>query len=1764
MADPVIHYTFDTDGTNSGTLGPYSSNNCTIPLQSDIESYSDLSTIDTTNKLVGTASIAVGRRAKNADSFPRFIFNTGPENAWTISFWARMNSSNNAASIEIYSALKASSNQASASYNERDSMGYEGISFYRNSSGNWQGENVAGIRDDNWHHFVVTKNKIYYDNTLKLSNSTEGNFSTNEDVNFILGTAYWKDTGASDPDYEGGISGNFDNVRVYDYTLSDAQIHSLFLEGVILNESIIHYTFDTDGTNSGSLGSSLDITTIPSDITFDSSNKLIGDKCISIFSAVASDYNPSNSAADSNRMIIPTWTTPNNFTISQWMKMETYVGQGQAVMQWEVNDGVFALCFWSSATTLLVYYNAVNTVTIPNVFDNEYHHFLFTITATDVTTYVDNVDCGSISYSGLNNQSVTKTYIGSRANTDPVTSGYIDDFRVYDYAADTTTIDIIYKLGKNTNVASLSGVSMSSLQNAGATISQLITAGISLADLLDGGVSVQTLLNEGISQLDITNVLTQIKIHSDFTISDGTNDSIFIAEIISPNNPLNTPNVFASTDAKTTTPEKWQDIQISSTGQYQIAVVGGYSLSTSHSLAAVTGNVWISTDYGETWLEKTGIDQVSGAEQSWINACVSADGSIMMVKAMGNIVYRSENGGASWTQKTITNFTEKVSNGWDGRPYYNLLMASDGEQLIIGTYNNIQTKMIISTDGGDNWADLTSLSSGYEYIIDYSMSKSGKYILVMFNNSTRPKYSDDFGATFISITDTNLSLSAETNSNMLLFSRGVCAISDNGYAIFTDYNDQINTINLTTGTVSNNAYDGAWVTNTSSGFPWAVCISQNGQYMIIHIRQNNTYVNTMYISSDYGTTFTAADSNEFYVGYKAVTFNSSAIHSRCFATRFSDDNKYIAAIQEGDYIYVRKNTFIPSEAYTPSTFAAKLNTDLGYAVNTITVGIDSTTTDSTPYYRIYLQFANAVTLTNMPKYIFHIPFSDLSVKAGGQVNFRSVNLDADMTITTSYDTTSNTSTIPAGNIFINNFVSTIETDLVNFTLSYDASINAITFDGLAQDISMSITSNDTTIFDTSITEITTTAHTLPFLTYGQPEPTISQYIDNGITISTYISNGYTIPQLYKEGFIPDWSIVTDANHFAQSYIKDFIDISGSLLLRENSNLTVNGNIETKGNITIKNQIMAADLTLNHNMLVGGDISMNGNVTVGDISMNGKVVDCSFTDSSIPEGAFNGSIPAPDYTQPTILYEKGFDTTADVSMNANVQINNLKVDGNIEFSDGTTMNTYDDNKSYDYDLSLQPGDYFDLTSGSLNLYFAPGDKGEQIFCSSDGRYAAIGVGGGWNSQNSGDGDVNRNGIFITRDFGATWNQTHLPNPADGTPLARNHIAFNMSYDGKYMVCGVHASGTGATGTDTVIGLSTDYGVTWTTYDTNTKLGGTSAHWISAIAVNHDASIITVCRSTDNNTQISTDQMATWSNVGMVKEGEFQNTTKIVNNRILVGHHNVSLYMGYAVDGTSIGNFNAAGASAYRCIGGFPMGGPGSSNTLFFGNSNNGNIRKYTNVDTTPVAVDMSTVNTDAENYNNLGIIMSPLGKYVLIGQNSGTIRPTLRTEDKIYVSNDFGETFSTVSPYLFNVGWFKSIAISDNGYFYGFDPTGKKLYHSRFEKFKASTFTSLNISGDLTAGSFSTSSDYRIKTDISQLDENVTLDNLRPVKYLQTLINKPQYGLIAHELQEYYPDLVVGEKDGKEWQQVNYTGLIALLINEIKQLKRELTELENGM
>ena len=103
---------------------------------------------------------------------------------------------------------------------------------------------------------------------------------------------------------------------------------------------------------------------------------------------------------------------------------------------------------------------------------------------------------------------------------------------------------------------------------------------------------------------------------------------------------------------------------------------------------------------------------------------------------------------------------------------------------------------------------------------------------------------------------------------------------------------------------------------------------------------------------------------------------------------------------------------------------------------------------------------------------------------------------------------------------------------------------------------------------------------------------------------------------------------------------------------------------------------------------------------------------------------------------------------------------------------------------------------------------------------------------------------------------------------------------------------------------------------------------------------------------------------------------------------------------------------------------------------------------------------------------------------------------------------------------------------------------------------------LSVSGSVNATSYNSTSDYRIKENIQTLDDMYTLDFLRPVSYTNTIVNKYDIGLIANELQEIYPFMVSGEKDGENLQTINYTSLIGIMIKEIKELKKEVSLLKN--
>jgi len=113
---------------------------------------------------------------------------------------------------------------------------------------------------------------------------------------------------------------------------------------------------------------------------------------------------------------------------------------------------------------------------------------------------------------------------------------------------------------------------------------------------------------------------------------------------------------------------------------------------------------------------------------------------------------------------------------------------------------------------------------------------------------------------------------------------------------------------------------------------------------------------------------------------------------------------------------------------------------------------------------------------------------------------------------------------------------------------------------------------------------------------------------------------------------------------------------------------------------------------------------------------------------------------------------------------------------------------------------------------------------------------------------------------------------------------------------------------------------------------------------------------------------------------------------------------------------------------------------------------------------------------------------------------------------------------------------------------------------------------VGVSGTVYASSYQTPSDYRIKTSVQSLhDISYSVDGLKPVKYYNMKTENEDMGFLAHEVQTIYPFLVSGDKDGERLQCLNYSGLTAVLVKEIQDLKEEnlkikrrLSELETSV
>ena len=156
------------------------------------------------------------------------------------------------------------------------------------------------------------------------------------------------------------------------------------------------------------------------------------------------------------------------------------------------------------------------------------------------------------------------------------------------------------------------------------------------------------------------------------------------------------------------------------------------------------------------------------------------------------------------------------------------------------------------------------------------------------------------------------------------------------------------------------------------------------------------------------------------------------------------------------------------------------------------------------------------------------------------------------------------------------------------------------------------------------------------------------------------------------------------------------------------------------------------------------------------------------------------------------------------------------------------------------------------------------------------------------------------------------------------------------------------------------------------------------------------------------------------------------------------------------------------------------------------------------------------------------------------------------------------TFSTDNTIRFQCGGDNQLIISD-GVFYPHANNDVDLGSSSYQ-FKNAYFDGtvttdvIDNSGAIYSGSFVYSSDVSLKEDIQTIENPLEkVQQLRGVSYKWKDTGRKDIGLVADEVQEVLPELVV-EKGHKH---IDYGHMIGLLVEAMKEQQKEIEELKNA-
>ena len=139
--------------------------------------------------------------------------------------------------------------------------------------------------------------------------------------------------------------------------------------------------------------------------------------------------------------------------------------------------------------------------------------------------------------------------------------------------------------------------------------------------------------------------------------------------------------------------------------------------------------------------------------------------------------------------------------------------------------------------------------------------------------------------------------------------------------------------------------------------------------------------------------------------------------------------------------------------------------------------------------------------------------------------------------------------------------------------------------------------------------------------------------------------------------------------------------------------------------------------------------------------------------------------------------------------------------------------------------------------------------------------------------------------------------------------------------------------------------------------------------------------------------------------------------------------------------------------------------------------------------------------------------------------------------------------------------------SSYGWPYGYNPNSNVILatsgSSMTKLLKLSGSGQLDVAGDIVAASTFSTSDIRLKSNIKLIDNACEkLLPLNPVSFVWSENKIPDFGLIAQEVENVYPQFVKEDMGG--YKNVKYTSFIPLLIKTVQDQQKQLSDMKEKL